>query len=196
MGHVQPGGAAATPDDPLSTEAAWRLWRALVGEFRLWPMLSRLMGSPSGWGFYGVDVITTLRVLPMTTSALEMLRRVPDAQLERLARMAELNARRNEAHWRMAALFYITVPGTLFLAGLQGAPQYTREIVLDMGWWANLVILGVMVQMLYYFATQWRARQLEAVIELARIERLSGPSGATPSTRRARIRKTQAGSAG
>ena len=172
MGHVQSGGAAAN-EDPLAAEAVWPLWRALVREFRLHRMLWRLMRSPSGWGYYGVDVISTLRALPWARRALALLGDAPDLQLERLARLAELNARRNEAHWRMAALFYITVPGSLFLAGLQGAPEYTRAMVADLGPWATAVILGVMVQMLYYFATQWRARQVEAVIELARIERVS-----------------------
>lgn len=171
MGHVQPSGAAAGPQEGLAADDLWPLWRALVRHFRLWRLLG-LLWSPSGWGFYGVDVISTLRSAPASKSALVMLRGMTDVQLERLARMAELNARRNEAHWRMAALFYITVPGSLFLAALQGAPESTREMVRDLGWWATVLILGVMAQMLYYFATQWRARQIEAVIELARIERM------------------------
>ena len=142
------------------------------------------MSSPSGWGYYSVDVISTLRALPMAKRALAMLRDTPDLQLERLARLAELNARRNEAHWRMVALFYITVPGSLFLAALQGAPQYTRGMISDMGLWATGLILGVMVQMLYYFSSNWRARQIEAVIDLVRIDRLSltpAPAPAAPT---------------
>lgn len=173
MGYIQSGGAVDGPEDPLGTTSVWPIWRALVREFRLWGLLVRTMVSPSGWGFYSVDVISTLRELPGVKRALTLLRDVPESQLEPLARLAELNARRNEAHWRMAALFYITVPGSLFLAGLQGAPEYTRELVSSLGWWATPMILGVMMQMLYYFATQWRARQVEAVIELARIERLA-----------------------
>ena len=68
------------------------------------------------------------------------------------------------------------MPGSLFLAGLQGAPEYTRAMISDLGPWATAMILGVMVQMLYYFATQWRARQVEAVIELERIDRLAPPA--------------------
>ena len=174
MGHIQSGGAAAN-EDPLAPEAVWPLWRALVREFRLWRMVGRLTRSWSGWGFYGVDVISSLRDLPSARRGLALLKDAPDLQLERLARLAEVNARRNESHWRMAALFYITVPGSLFLAGLQGAPEATREMVRDLGPYVTVAILGVMLQMLYYFATQWRARQVEAVIELERIARLSAP---------------------
>ena len=44
-----------------------------------------------------------------------------------------------------------------------------------MGWVGTGLILFLMLQMLYYFATQWRARQVEAVIELERIARLAPP---------------------
>jgi hypothetical protein len=176
VGHVQSGGEIAGPEDPLAPEAVWPLWRGLVREFRFHRLLWRLVRSPSGLGYYGVDVISTLRTMPSAKRALARLEGAPDLQLERLARIADLNARRNEAHWRLAALFYITVPGSLFLAGLQGAPEYTRSMIADMGPWATGVILAVMLQMLYYFATQWRARQVEAIIELVRIDRLSPPS--------------------
>lgn len=175
MGHIQSGGAAAN-EDPLAPEAVWPLWRALVREFRFHHLLDGLMRSPSGLGVYGVDVISTLRETPMAERALVILKDAPDLQLERLARLAELNARRNEAHWRMAALFYITVPGSFFLAGLQGAPEYTRDMISDMGLWATALILGVMVQMLYYFSSHWRARQIEAVIDLVRIDRIALPT--------------------
>ena len=187
MGHVQSGGAAAN-EDPLGADAVWPLWRALAKTFRFRSLLWRLIRSPSGWGYYGVDVVSTLRTMPSGRRALAMLREAPDLQLERLARLAELNARRNEAHWRMAALFYITVPGSLFLAGLQGAPEATREMVRDLGPYVTVAILGVMLQMLYYFATQWRARQVEAVVELARIERMAPPAPPARPTVKSRRR--------
>ena len=187
MGHVQSGGAAAN-EDPLGADAVWPLWRALAKTFRFRSLLWRLIRSPSGWGYYGVDVVSTLRTMPSGRRALAMLREAPDLQLERLARLAELNARRNEAHWRMAALFYITVPGSLFLAGLQGAPEYTRAFVDEMGWVGTALILFLMLQMLYYFATQWRARQVEAVVELARIERMAPPAPPARPTVKSRRR--------
>lgn len=193
MGHVQSGGAAAGSEEPLERDALWPIWRALVREFGLWRMLYRLSRSYSGWGIYGVDVISTLRDLPSAQRGLALLRDLPEPQLERLARLAELNARRNEAHWRMAALFYITVPGSIFVAGLQGAPEYTRDLVSQLGPWTTLVIVGVVLQMVYYFATQWRARQVEAVIELARLERRPAPAvrhAAPVKTGRAAARKS------
>lgn len=192
MGYVQSGGAAAN-EDPLAAEAVWPLWRALAKTFRFRSLLWRLICSPSGYGWYGVDVISTLRTMPSGRRALAMLKDVPDLQLERLARLAELNARRNEAHWRMAALFYITVPGSLFVAGLQGAPEYTRDFVTAMGWIGTGLILFLMLQMLYYFATQWRARQVEAVIELARIERMAPAAAPARPTVKARRRSENRG---
>ncbi len=107
----------------------------------------------------------------MAKAGLPLLERHSDDLLGRLADLAAVNARRCEAMWRMSALFYITVPVTLFLAGLQGAPDVLREYIALFGWLGLVILVGVLFQMLHYFAALWRARQIEAVIELARIER-------------------------
>jgi len=79
----------------------------------------------------------------------------------------------------MAALFYVTVPVTILLAGLEGAP----EIVADFLQAGRSILIGagaaMTVWLLLYFSNQWRARQIEAVVELARIERggLDGQAG-------------------
>ena len=134
------------------------------------------MFSPSGWGFFGADVVSTLRRTPMAKAGLAQLEPLSDALLTRLTDLAAVNARRCEALWRMSALFYITVPVTLILAGLQGAPDVLREFVGALGWFGYVIVAGVTLQMLHYFAALWRARQIEAVIDLARIERGHGAS--------------------
>lgn len=173
MGHVQPGGAAATP---LTADPLWPTWRALVREFRFSRLLRQLATSRSGYGFYGVDVISTLRETPMAEGGLAILTTASDGLLDRLAALAAVNARRNEALWRMAALFYVTVPATLFLAGLEGAPDIVALVLAEAVVPLILTVVSLTAWLLYYFASQWRARQIEAVIELARIERMGGPA--------------------
>ena len=170
MGHVKSRGKAsiARVEQP---DELWPTWRRLVREFGLGRLLSHLARSGSGWGFYGVDVVSTLRATPMATAALAVLEPIDDETLDRLADLASVNARRNDSMWRFAALFYITVPVTLFLAGLEGAPDFIREYLQTMGWVGAVLAFGLTVQMLYYFTAQWRARQIEAVIDIVRIER-------------------------
>ena len=123
----------------------------------------------------------------MALAGLAILERQSDAVLSRLSDLAAVNARRCEALWRMSALFYITVPVTLFLAGLQGAPEFLRLYLATLGWVGAVLAVGVIFQMLHYFAALWRARQIEAVIDLARIERgvgwAVGPSSSDPAAR-------------
>lgn len=161
------------PDDPL-----WPLWRALAAEFRAGRVLRHVFTSRAGWGFYGLDIVSTFRASPMARRSLAMMVEVPDDLLRRLLAVASLNARRNEAMWRMAAMFYVTVPVTLVLAGLQGAPEFVRSIISDTGPGLGLAVAAMTIWLLYYFFSLWRARQVEAVVELARIERgLDGSAG-------------------
>lgn len=174
MGHIEPGHAprsAVSVPDAAETEALWETWRALVHQFRMSQLLRHLMKSGTSLGIYGVDLVSSLRGTVMAHSALGLLADQPAERLDRLARLAEVNARRSDAMWRLSALFYVTVPLTLFLAGLEGAPDFIGEWLRAMGW-VGVVLLALMIcQLLWYFAAAWRARQIEAVIDLARIER-------------------------
>lgn len=164
---------AVDADDPL-----WPLWRAVAAEFRAGRVLRHVFTSRAGWGFYGLDIVSAFRTSPMTRRSLALMVEVPDKLLNRLAALASLNARRNEAMWRMAAMFYVTVPVTLILAGLQGAPEFVRTILSDSGPALGLAAAAMTIWLLYYFFSLWRARQVEAVVELARIERgLDGSGG-------------------
>ena len=160
------GNEAADGPDPL-----WAVWRDVVAEFGLRRMIWSLMRSRTGWGLYGVDVVSTLRTMPMTVDAMALLADLPPKELLRLGELAAVNARRNEAMWRMGALFYVTIPVTLTLAGLENAPDIFKLMLAKN---ALMVAIGVVLMTLWllvYFANQWRARQIEAIIDLARIER-------------------------
>lgn len=161
------------PITPVLMEAdpLWSVWRRLVQEFRTRRLFMHLSTSRSGMGFYGADVVSTLRETPMAKGGLAVLADVSDDLLLRLGDLAALNARRNEALWKLSVLFYVSVPMTLFLTGLEGAPDVAKDMLANS--WGVLAVCAVLmtIWLLYYFGNQWRARQIEAVIELARIER-------------------------
>lgn len=164
-------GVAVSASEEQAHEPLWAMWRALVSEFRFSRLVGVLVTSGSGYGFYGVDVVSSLNRSPMARRARAVVADVPDEVLDQLIAVAAVNARRNEAMWRMGALFYVTVPVTLFLAGLEGAPDYMREFIRDTAALLVIQVVALTIWLLYYFANQWRARQIEAVLELIRIER-------------------------
>lgn len=172
MGHLEPGGAASgssaldRPADPL-----WPLWKQVAAEFRTSRLLKAAFGSGAGWGFYGVDLVSGLHggVTARRTAAL--LSAVDDATLVRLIELAAVNLKRNDGMWRLAVMFYVTVPATLLIAGLDAAPDLMAEIFRPVLWTFILMLPLLTLQLLFYFATQWRAGQIVGVLEMIRIER-------------------------
>ena len=152
-------------------DALWALWRDVVGEFGLRRMAWSLLRSPTGWGIYGVDMASTLRATPMARGAINRLSDVSSREMERLAGLAGINARRGEAMWRLAVLMYVTVPVGIFLAGLEGVPEVIKTVVAGQALMLGIFVVLLTVWLLVYFANYWRAKQVEAVIDLARIER-------------------------
>ena len=101
----------------------------------------------------------------------EEVKDAPDPVLEALARIAEVNAQRNDAMWRVAAIFYVSVPVTLFLAANEALPGFIVEIIRrsPVTLWLAVVLLTGFI--LYYVLTQWRGRQIVAALKLLMIER-------------------------
>ena len=159
-------GTKGVVPDPL-----WTLWRDVVREFGLGRMAWSLVRSRTGWGIYGMDMASTLRATPMARGAIARLDDVSDRDLERLAALAGVNGRRGEAMWRMAVMFYVTVPVGIFLAGLEGAPDFVKDAVERQGAMVVPFVVFMTIWLLVYFANQWRSKQVEAVIDMARIER-------------------------
>ena len=170
MGHVQPGGAAGGPPAPAS-DPLWPLWRQLTREFGTLRLLASAFTSGAIWGVYGIDLASGLRRSPMARRAFETVAGASDHDLDRLIELGRVNAGRHEAMWRMAVMFYISVPATVLLALVQMAPGavaaafFEGSVVL----WGLIALL--LVWMLCYFAVQWRARQIVAVLEMVRLER-------------------------
>lgn len=190
MGHVEPDGAASGATEPpliprrLSLRSprywragdpphpVWSLWWALKKEFSLWKAPASWLGTPGSWTYFGNDFVTGLRRNQSTTRAFALLDAAPD-QVDRVTALATLNLRRHEHMFQFVALVYISVPVTILLGlaevmpdGLVGFFQGHQMLV-----WQLAVAMSLAVGL--YLIGVWRARQLIAVIELWRIERIA-----------------------
>ncbi|RZJ17815.1 MAG: hypothetical protein EON91_07735 [Brevundimonas sp.] len=146
-----------------------------------------MLNSRGGWGFYDLDLASSLLKIPAVQEARMRLSGASPDLLDRLAGVAAVNARRSEALWKAAALFYITVPVTLTLATLQAAPEFMRVFLATsfsvFGVATAIATLCIALQMLFYFGVYWRASQIVAVIDLVKVERPgppTPPSGGRP----------------
>jgi len=149
----------------------WAVWRRLVKEFGFRRMMTHLSVSKSGMGFYDVDLLTSLERTPMARGAVPILQPLTDGELEVLQGLSRLNADRNNAIWKMAAVFYVTVPTTLILASFQIVPTVVRKLLSEYSpIWLTLFVL-MSLSLLYCFSIYWRASQVQAVIELEQVQR-------------------------
>ena len=149
----------------------WAVWRDLVRAFGFGRMLCHLSVSKSGLGIYGVDVISSLARTPMARAAQPHLLPLDDRQLAVLHELARINAERNSAIWKMAALFYVTGPTTLLVSSFQLAPDFVR-MALEVGRYLWVVLfVGMTLGLFYYYSIFWRAALVQAVIELEQAQR-------------------------
>lgn len=176
----------------MSESAVWPLWRTVLKGFSPWRTMRLALTSTAVFGVYGVDFASSLRTTPMARDAFAALKGVSDARLAEVAALAALNVQRNEAMWRLAVIFYVSVPVTLALAAIQAVPGAVRYVmhVAALPFW--IAVGGLVLFMLYAFLTQWRARQVAAVLELVRIERMG--AAAEPVRPKRRVRKAPTGS--
>ena len=170
MGHLEPGGAAGAART-VGAQYVWELWRRLAAAFGPLRTLRAAAFSKASFGFYGVDFASSLRRTPMTQIAAEILKDAPPDALEAVAEIAEINAQRNDAMWRVAVIFYVSVPVTLFLAAMEALPGFGMAVFgkSSVGLW--IAVAALTLFLLYYMLTQWRARQILAALKLLMIER-------------------------
>lgn len=168
----------------MSDPPAAAAWRRLVGCFGTWRLARAALTSLALFGIYSLDRVSSLRRSPMGRDALAMLDGVGEADFAALSALAAINQERNEAMWRMAVMFYISVPVTLALATFQIAPGFVRNLPqwLPLPFWA--AVTGLLVFMLYSFITLWRARQITAVLALVKLERDHAAAQAGPAVTR------------
>lgn len=147
---------------------SWDVWRRLVRRFSLARMPLEGMISPGAWGFFGSDVVSGLRRNRSTEAALSMLERLDARAFEEVVVMADVNQRRQDAAFRVTALMFVIGPviGGILLDLF--APATMGMVRRSDGWTLPaLVLFAVLV--LLRLAGLWRARQLAAVLEIARI---------------------------
>lgn len=170
---AQPITASEVTDlDAVNGDMLWPTWQALTKVFTFGRMMRHLSRSKSGWGIYTVDVVSTLKDMPMSVEGQSILADRTDEELLRLKALADLNSRRNDAIWKMAALIYVSMPLSLFLALNQFFPAFVKAYLATGGVIGiPLLIIGLGASLAVYYTNNWRARQIEALIELTLIER-------------------------
>lgn len=173
---VQAGDVANLVSEPIFeqqqlSQILWPVWRALTREFQIGRLMRHLALSKSGWGVYEVDVVSTLKATPMSLAAKPILAGQTDQVLRALRGIARINAKRNDSIWKMAALFYVSGPTSLILAGFQIAPSLTRMVLSEGGIGFVVIFFGLLFSLLHYYSINWRAAQIEALIELEMVER-------------------------
>ncbi|HYC74739.1 hypothetical protein [Brevundimonas sp.] len=157
---------AGDPPHPV-----WEVWWALKREFSIWTAPASWLGTPGSWTYFGNDVVTGLRRNASTTRAFGLLDAAPD-QIDAIVALAALNLKRHEHMFQLVALLYISIPLTIVLGLAEVMPDgliaLFREHQALVWQLAAAMTLAVGV----YLIGVWRARQLVAVLELWRIERL------------------------
>jgi len=121
------------------------------------------------WGFFGEDVVTGLRGNASTRFALEELAALDLRTFEEVACLSDVNHRRQDAAFRVTALIFVVAPVVSGLLIDLFAPKAMGMVRSSEGW--KLPVLVVFAALLLLrLAALWRARQLTAVIEIARVE--------------------------
>lgn len=180
MGHVEPEGAVEGGDRrqlkprPLD-HPVWPLWLAYK---RLFPTLGMLLSgatTPGSWGWFGNDVVSGLRRNPSTSKAFALVHDAPPDLFNALSALATLNQRRQELGFQMLAVFYVTVPVTLFVSAGEIAPEATLVFARNQADTLFGIVAALIATMLIYLASLWRARQMVQVLDLIRLERGVSP---------------------
>jgi hypothetical protein len=124
--------------------------------------------SPGAWGFFGSDVVSGLRRNRSTAAALSLLEPLDPRTFEEVAVLAEVNQRRQDAAFRVTALMLVIGPVVSGIVLDLFAPT-TMGMVRGSDSWTLPVLVLFAALVLLRVAGLWRARQLVAVIEIARI---------------------------
>lgn len=162
----------------ITAREPWTTWRSLIALFPLWRLPLEAATTPGGRGYLSADFVSGLARNASTAAVLEMVRPLDDGAFERLSCLAQLNMRRHEVTFRLTALIYLALPVSGGITFSQVAPSMmagaaARAVA------PILVVLALFTGwVLFQLAGLWRARQIAAVLEIARIEQdraLPGP---------------------
>lgn len=157
----------ATSDAP---GPVWAVWTRLLALFPLWKLPMEGFGTPGGRGYFTADFCTGLRRNRSTAEALALVAPLDEAAFEKLSCIAQLNLRRHEVAFRFTALVYLALPLSGGITFNQVAPDMMESTVQR----ATPLLLATLAVftawVLFHLAGVWRARQVAAVLDIARIE--------------------------
>jgi hypothetical protein len=153
----------------------WPIWLAYKRLFRTASLPISGWTTPGSWGWLGNDIVSGLRRNPSTQKAFRLLEDVPPELFNALSALATLNQRRQEQGFQMLAVFYVTVPVTLFVSAGEIAPEATLAFARDQTSTLFGLVLVTIGVTLVYLGSLWRARQMVQVLDLIRLERGVSP---------------------
>jgi len=156
------------PERARMDATTWDAWRRLTRRFSIRRMPVECLVSPGAWGFFGADTVSGLRRNRSTSAALSVLEPLDPRAFEEVASLAEVNQRRQEAAFRVTALMLVIGPVASGVVLDLFAPATMGMVRRSDGWSVPVLILFAALVLLR-LAGLWRARQLWAVIEIARV---------------------------
>jgi hypothetical protein len=160
-----------TPHPSPLDHPVWPLWLSFKRHFPTLTLPVSTFTTPGAWGWFGNDVVSGLRRNPSTARAFALVAGASPDLFNALSALATLNQRRQELGFQMLAIFYVTVPVTLFVSAGEIAP----DALLAFADSQRRTLIGLtatfILVTLVYLASLWRARQMVQVLDLIRLER-------------------------
>jgi hypothetical protein len=178
---------------PFPSDAAvWPMWRDLKRHFPVWSLLPSAFWTPGAFGYFGADHVSGFRSNASTRAVFALMEARTDGELESLAALTDLNARRQRQMFTAVAVSYVTLPLTLIATWAEIAPDAIQLVIRDHPNPAIQGFIGLTLVALYYFCSHWRARQMVEVLDLVRIERgIQTKVASAPAGKAARTKATK-----
>lgn len=159
------GRWAPVPDLPL-----WQHWDDLERLFPTWRFL--MTGFFSAWRLRtGFDSLRRLRMDKRTRRAFALLDQIETPMLDDLIALAKANAERQGYFARTILFAYVSIPFSIGALVAQLAPAATQQALLAYAPTWGGALAGIGSAVVVRLVLDGQARQLLALLEIARIER-------------------------
>lgn len=150
---------------------AWALWRQVKALYPAWNLWLEAFYTPGSWTMWGVDVVSGLRRNPSTRKTFALLEGASPELFEAVVALAAVNARRHDILFKAVLVTYITVPLAIVTTTAQITPIGVEHWLAGHWKLALQLFLTCTLGVVVYFWSQWRSKQILAVLDLVRIER-------------------------
>jgi|CXWL01.1.fsa_nt_gi hypothetical protein len=143
------------------------LWRSIVRLFPAWSLGFDFIFSPATYRLLGTDLTAPSIARDRRVRNIAGLLDNASADIcARLVQLARINADRTEAFFKASAVTYVSLPIALAALISDVAPSEVHDLLNDWLPYIAIVLFGLIVGPLYYFAGMWRAKQILWAIEL------------------------------